>query len=142
MDLLTVKAKKNLTWLEISARCGISSTSLSLIARGCVYPKYRNRLAIEKALGTEIDWISTRIRKPLYSKTIKKECPEDTVISALYAFIKIPGDPANRFAFLYEFLTKLEEYLTDNTERNEKINDKPKAIGKIAPTGGGFIRTR
>ncbi|TSA38048.1 MAG: XRE family transcriptional regulator [Porphyromonadaceae bacterium] len=112
--LLEAKAKRNLTWMEVSAKTGISVTSLSLISRGAVFPRAKNRELINKALGVEIDYIATRIRRPLKNNVLKKECPEDTVIAALYCYIKSHGTVDNRFEFLYEFLNKLETFLNND----------------------------
>jgi transcriptional regulator with XRE-family HTH domain len=114
MTLAELRAKRNITQISLSGITGISKTSLTLIEKGHVFPRAKNRLKIETALQGQIDWIATRATKPFVSKSLTKESPEESVIQSIYGYIKSPGTLEQHMEFLYEFLNRVETYLKNN----------------------------
>jgi transcriptional regulator with XRE-family HTH domain len=83
MDLKGARIKKNLTQAGLSDLSGVSDVTISNLENGKTMAQSGTREAIEKALGMPVDWVSTRMQRPI--KFVDSE--EEAILRSIRDFI-------------------------------------------------------
>jgi len=128
MTLLECRNKKNFSQMELSAKADISQTQLSFIENGRAIPHPNTRRKLEQALGSEVDWITTRLGSSLIrGGFVERTDAVEGVIESIAHYIQ-SGQIRERpemFKFLHQFISKYEKKLSEEVQ-NTKIRRRKK----------------
>lgn len=114
MTLAEARQRKNMTQNQLAELTDMTQTQLSRIESGWCFPFQSSREKINKVLGVEVDYVSTRLQKPCHRGFMENETEEDTIYRTITTYIKSGqmADRPIRFKVIEQFIIQLRQQLS------------------------------